>query len=170
MVGMLDSNETRALLMLLGDFKDGFVAVEDPLSPGQQIAMRVRMTDRPEITTQIIANRPVIKIRQQVVATVTSNSSGINYESGEYRSLLENRLAQVLTEDMRHLIKTSQTVDSDVIGLGLYMARNFQTMQQFESFQWLDRYSDADIEVSVDAKLRRFGLMWKTNPITEKTK
>jgi len=168
MVGMLDSNETRALLILLGDIKEGHVSVEDPMSPEQQISLRLRVRERPEIKTQIINNRPVIKIRQKVEGTVTSISSGINYESEEYQKLLENRLTQVLTEDMSHLIKTSQEVNSDVIGLGFYMARNFQTMQQLENFQWSDRYADADIDVVVEAKIRRFGLMWKSNFIPGK--
>ena len=167
MVGLLDSNETRALLILFGDFKTGFVSVEDPLSPTHTISLRLRAEQRPEITTEIINNRPFIKIRQQVDGTVTSISSGINYESEEYRGLLENRLTQVLTEDMNHLIKTSQAVNSDVIGLGLYMASNFQMMQQLENFHWLDRYGDADIEVVVEAKIRRSGLMWKTNSIVK---
>jgi spore germination protein KC len=165
MVGLLDSNETRALLILFGDFKTGFVAVEDPLSPTHTISLRLRAAERPKITTQVINNRPFIKIKQQVDGVVTSNGGGINYESEEYRGLLENRLTQVLTEDMNHLIKTSQAVNSDVIGLGLYMASNFQMMQQLENFHWLDRYGDADIEVVVEAKVRRSGLMWKTNPI-----
>lgn len=168
MVGILDSNETRALLILLGDFKSGLVSVVDPLSPKQQISMQVRVTKPPKIQTQIINNRPVIKIRQQVDGTVTSISSGINYENEEYSSLLENRLAQVLTDDMNNLITVSQAVNSDVIGLGLYMASNFQTMQQLENFHWPDRYADADIEIVVEAKIRRAGLMWKTNPIVKK--
>lgn len=167
MVGILDSDETRALLILLGDFTDGFFSVEDPLSPQQQISLRVRVQERPQITTQIINNRAVITIRQKVDGTVTSNASGINYESEEYRRLLENRLTQVLTDDMRNLIKVSQDVNSDVIGLGLYMGRNFQTMQQLEDFHWLERYADADIKIEVEAKIRRSELMWKTDPIVK---
>lgn len=168
LVGMLNSNETRALLLLLGQVENGFVSVSDPLAPDKQVSVRIKSDGHPQITTQIVDERPIIRIEQNVEGYITSNNSGINYENPEYGGLLESRLSQVLTEDMTSLIRTSQSANSDVIGLGFYMTRHFATMQQFKDFDWQTRYTDADIQVVVNAKVKRYGLMWKTNPIKKR--
>ncbi|MDU2064057.1 MAG: Ger(x)C family spore germination protein [Sporomusaceae bacterium] len=168
MVGILDSNETRIVNMLLGNFRQGFISLADPFSPEQQISLRLRVDDRPQIKARLDDGKAVIQIHQKVDAVISSNASGIHYESKEYQGVLEQAASQFLTEDAQRLLAKTQVYGCDVIGLEQYITPFLSSYQEYQSFNWSDRYKEADIQVDMTVKIRRTGLLWQTTPLQGK--
>lgn len=167
MVGVLNSSQTRLVSLFLTRLSSSYITIEDiqPSAEKKGINLQFWASDPPEITTEIVEGKPVAHIHLQLEGDLTSVSSGINYEVPEYRQQLENRLSQLLTQDLRGLIFYLQECDSDVLGIGDYFRPKFKTLPEFINFNWKEQYKDAQIDGDVQFKIRRTGLMLKTNPI-----
>lgn len=165
MVGELDSTETRIFNILQGQLTEGILSLDDPLAPDHQVTIQLRAEKKPEIQTGFTEEGfPVIRIEQEVEASIISIASGIHYESQEYQGLLEEAASRALTEDGERLIVKTQKVHSDVLGLGQYVAIHFATWPKFREYQWVKQYPKAKISLKMTVKVRRTGLMWQTYP------
>jgi spore germination protein KC len=69
---------------------------------------------------------------------------------------------------MNHTIKkTQKELKADIFGFGEHMAGNFFTIEDWEAFDWLSRYPDAKVNVSLNLKIRRTGSIFQTYPISQ---
>ncbi|MEN6412048.1 MAG: Ger(x)C family spore germination protein [Veillonellales bacterium] len=165
MVGTLTSNETRMLAILDNKFHKGFFVLEDPLMPNKSVHVNLRLGHGPEIKADSREGQAFITIDIFLEGEITSIPSGINYEQREYRTILEQEVSQVIRQDMLKMISKTQRLGVDPAGFGDHFRKNFATLPQFENAHWDQLYQQAEINVSVETKLRRSGLLWKTSPI-----
>lgn len=168
MVGVLTDEETRMLSILVNEFERGFITIEDPLEPSRGINVLMRPGSSPRIDTAFIDGRAVVRIHILMEGEVTSIGSGINYEDGEYRTLLENQISQLFELEMTQMLRHTQAVNADVANLSKYFRPHFARYQDFRSIDWDNLYSQMDIQVEVETKIRRFGLMRNTAPLRGK--
>jgi Ger(x)C family germination protein len=169
MTGLLDSSQTRLVSLFLTRLNSSYVVIDD-IQPGikeKKITLRFRAEGPPEVKTEIVEGKAVAHIHLELAGEITSVASGINYENPEYREQLESRLSQLFTQDFRQLIFHLQECDSDVLGIGDYFRPKFATLPEFIDFDWKGHFKDAQIDGDIQFKIRRTGLMWKTNPIEE---
>lgn len=164
MVGTLDSQETRILAMLQDHFTHGFYAVADPLEPGKKVNAMMRNGAKPKINVNIIDGREVISIHVFLEGDISSIPSGINYEMGEYKELLETEISAIVTQQIQGFIRHTQELGSDVVGFGYYLRPKFATYDELEKTNLEELYKSAEISVKVDTKIRRAGLMWRSSP------
>lgn len=164
MVGMLTNGETRLLAMLTGKYVRSYLTVEDPLAPKHGININLRQGEKPDYTTQIINGKPVARVTILLEGEITSVPSGINYEQGEYKELLEKFVDQILQQQMTDFVTRIQEAKADIVGFGYYFRSQFRTLPEWEEYAWPDRFPEAEITVEVKCKLRRTGLMWQTVP------
>lgn len=167
MVGTLSTIETRLLSYLLGHPTTGYLVVQDPLLSQDAINIRVRPGAAPEINGEFKDGIPSFQVKLEVEGEITGISSGINYETEEYLTLLENQMKLTLEEEIVNFIKKTQTMDSDIVGFGYYMRPNFKLEKDFREYNWHQHYREATFAVEVKAKIRRTGLMIRTLPVSE---
>ncbi len=76
---------------------------------------------------------------------------------------LNQHIQQVLYDDMMKLIeKVQKEYKADIFGFGRYLAANFATIQEWEEYNWLSRFSEAQINLDLDVHIRRTGMMRKS--------
>ncbi|WP_371381319.1 Ger(x)C family spore germination protein [Sporomusa aerivorans] len=167
MVGKLTGQETRMLAILRNEYSKGFIIVADPLVQNKQVNVAARLGESPKIKVRLADGRTYIDIKILLEGEVTSVSSGINYESKEYRPLLEHAVSNLVKLQMERMLTITQELGSDVAGFGYYAKRNFSTFQEWEQFEprWMSTYQHAEIAIDVETKLRRHGLLFRTSPI-----
>jgi spore germination protein KC len=165
LVGMLPSEETRMLAMLLGNYPRGFVVVDDPLAPQHDINVNFWLGRKPIINVDLLDEHAVININVFLEGGITSISSGINYESNEYKGLLEQRISEIVHQRMLQMLRRTQEWGADVVDFGYYVRPQYATDQEFKDLHWDAKYSNAEINVVVTTEIRRSGLMRKTSPI-----
>lgn len=169
LAGVLDSHQSRMMSIFYNNVDSAYLTVEDihPEAEKKPVSLRYKVQEKPEVETQIVDGIPVAHIHLKIEGELTSIASGVNYEAPEYREKLENRLSELFTQDLQGLIQTLQGLDSDALSIGDFFRPRFSTMPEFVDFDWKGKFKDAQIDGDVQFKIRRTGLLWKSNPIEE---
>ncbi|MGI6092828.1 MAG: Ger(x)C family spore germination protein [Veillonellaceae bacterium] len=164
MVGILNSQETRMMEILRGKFRQGFYSVEDPVMPGVQVTLDIRLGERPKLTAELNDGQASLGAEVFIEAEITNLPSGTNFEMEEYRPMLEEQLTRALEKSIMKMLDRTQAMQTDVVGFGYVARTNFRTYDEFMKLNWPEIYSQAEFQVKVKTKIRRTGLMWKTIP------
>lgn len=167
MVGVLNNTETRMLAIVLNKFTHSPLVVTDPLSPDQKIALNIRPAKKTKVAVSVSGEQQFIRVQAFLEADLISIHSGINYEAAEYKKLVENQVSNVIKEQLLDMIKHTQEVNSDVCGFGLFLRPLCDTFDQVQQVDFTYLFPNAKVEVEVQTKLRRSGLLWKTTRIIE---
>ncbi|WP_425058673.1 Spore germination protein B3 [Sporomusa carbonis] len=169
LVGLLTSEETRAMAIVHGDFDRGFVVVEDPLMPKENINCYIRLGSSPKIKVVMTDGRPVIDVTIKIEAEITSIGSGISYETGGYREQLEAQVSKVLEQQVTNMLIKTRDLQTDVVGFGYQARACFPTYRDYMAVDWATLYGQAEFKVAVSTRVRRTGLMWRSSGMRPET-
>jgi Ger(x)C family germination protein len=165
MVGVLNSEETRAVSLLQGEFSWGYLGVVDPLAPQKDfISLKVYTYSKPKITASLHDNKLLFTVKLNLEIEVLGITSGISYEMPEYRSLLETQTANLLKEQIMYMIKHTQALGTDPVGFGLYVRPQLNNTTELSNADLTKLYQQADFQIDVTTKMRRTGLIWQSTP------
>ncbi|MBP2646242.1 MAG: germination protein, Ger(x)C family [Firmicutes bacterium] len=165
MVGMLPSEETRMLAMLLGNYPRGFMTMTDPLAPQHSVNVNLRLGRKPKINVNISGEHAVISVNVFLEGDLAGIPSGINYESPENTRLLNQQISEIVRQKMLLMLQQTQEWGADVVDFGYYIRPKYATNQEFENLHWDAIYPNAEFNVVVTTQIQRTGLMHKTSPI-----
>lgn len=159
MVGVLNGEEVRALLVLQNRFQGAFDAIPDPDEPGEHvIILHLNPGRRTRFVVERLGEKPAIRAHITLEAEVVAMPSGIDYSLPDRQDDLERAIEQHVVENVTRLIEKTQRWKSDVAGFGRYAVSAFPTVQAWEAYDWPSRYPEAEITFTVDVHLRRYGL------------
>jgi len=166
MVGTLDADELGIRKMFNNTFKRTIMDVPDPNHPGKFIIMEVNPRTGPDIDISIDENGyPVIKVHLRLEGEVISIQSGTHYETPENIGIIEAAVEKKVMKDIAVTINKSKELEADFFGFGLQAKKLFPTWPRWEAYRWDEKYPQADIEVTVDYRVRRTGLLHEMAPI-----
>jgi len=157
MVGILSGEETRLLLMLTNWFERGIFSVPDPRDPELDITLEIRKGRPARIQVDISGSRPRISGRIRLEGHVLSMPVETDYTEPQFQAELESEFADFLEGEISHLIQKTQKWETDIFGFGHVAARQFATIQDWENYNWPKHYPEAEVDVSVEMTIRRFG-------------
>ena len=165
MVGELDGTDTIIHLLCTGDFVHSYWTVPDPLSEGYYVLIDVKQSRKPRHHVEIVDGDPVIHITLNLEGDLLSVQSAVNYEVGENSLTLESSVESLVKEQVsRFLDKTISEFKSDICGFGQHARKLFTTWAEWEAYQWKSKYKDATYTINVNFKIRRPGLILKSEP------
>ncbi|MCE5286976.1 MAG: Ger(x)C family spore germination protein [Pelosinus sp.] len=165
LIGVLDSDETRAAAILQNKFYNGYIGVVDPLAPEKDVInINIFMTEKPTITADLSGDKPTFHIDVKLEGELLGVTSYINYEAPKYRELLENQTANLMKGQIMKMLKHTQTLGTDPAGLGLYLRPKFSNTAKLQDANLTALYEAAQFEVNVSVKIRRTGLLRQSSP------
>ena len=165
MVGVLNSDETRAVAILKNKLSNASVGVVDPLKPEKDfISLTIRNGAKPKITADMNGGQPIFNAEVLIDAEIFGISSGINYESPPYREQLEAQVSKMIEGQLLGMIKHTQELGTDPVAFGLYLRPSFANFDELEKANLTTLYQAATVNVKVTAKIRRTGLLLQTSP------
>ena len=167
MVGTLNGDETRFLLMARGEFKRGLFTIPDPKKPELALPLDVRIGKRPAIKVSLRDSKPVINLKVQLDGDILAVQSMIDYEQPSQKKLLEQEFQKVAQSGIEDVIRKCQRLNADVFNFGDYAARSFLTIGDFEKYNWNSRFKDAQVKVDVSFIIRRTGTQIKSSPLRD---
>lgn len=166
MIGELDGEETLYHLMLDGEYNHSFITIPDPLKKEDMVILDVKQSRYPVKRVDISGGKPKIYAKIMLEADIQAIESGIEYERPENIRILEKSYEDFIREGIsRYLKRTTGEFKADINGFGKIAKIKFLTWDEWEKFNWLNKYKDSTFDVDVDLKIRRTGLMIKTVPI-----
>ena len=165
MAGALDTEETRAFIIMQNRLERTFLVVEDPLVPKNTVNIALRNGRKPKIDIVSLGENPVINIDVFLEGEISAIPSGIAYEEEDYRNILETQVSNTIKHELQNMLAKTQSWGADIVDFGYYSRGKFTTMQEMYDYNWRKRYSQAEFHITVNTELRRSGLMQKTVPI-----
>lgn len=168
MLTELNGTETRALLMLRGEFKRGFFTVQDPKKPELIIPLDIRPKGKPKVRMSFKDGIPNIDITVPLKGTILAIQSGLHYEQDPLLSLLEKTFEKETKSEIDQLINKCKGLNLDVFKFGDVGARYFATIQEWEKYNWNSKFKDAKINTQVEFVIQRTGTRTKTSPIPDR--
>ncbi|MGI6776517.1 MAG: Ger(x)C family spore germination protein [Acetivibrionales bacterium] len=168
MVGKLNGDETRFLLMASDKFKTGRFTIPDPGNPELIVPFRVRKTDSPEVKVKFEGEKPVVELKLKLEGDILAVQSRINYEDEGLKPQLEEAFKQHVKEGLDLLIKKCLKWGTDVLHFGDHAVKNvgrFSTIQEWEEYNWNGHFKDSEVFVEVEFEIRRAGSMLKSEPV-----
>lgn len=153
MVGVLNTRECQVYAFLLDDFEDSFVAFPDLEEPEKYyFSLNIRRVQPVEVETSVDSdNKAHIKIKIMVNGLLgVSQNPNINYlENPDKREALNAFAEEIMRKRCQELVdKLQSEYRADILQLGRRMARNFRTIDEWEAYNWDEKFTDAEIEVS----------------------
>ncbi|HWI63273.1 MAG TPA: Ger(x)C family spore germination protein [Symbiobacteriaceae bacterium] len=157
MIGILNGEDMRMILMLQDKFRRGLFSIQDPHRKDLFVSMEIHQGRPMRMDVDLSGPRPRIHATVTLEGELLSIQSNTDYTEPELQTELEQATVGALEERMQTLIKKTQTWDTDVIGIGQAMVSKFPTVEAWETYDWPSRYKDVEITADVRYTLRRFG-------------
>jgi hypothetical protein len=167
MVGEMDGDAARDYLLVNGQFHDTDKTIADPLIKDTFVVLDVIQRRNPVRRVRIVGGKPQISVQIDLDADIAAIQSGYNYEDPEKLPILERAVETQLQDEIaRFLGRTAGEFHSDICGFGNSAKGLFLTQRDWNDYHWLQQYKDATFDVKVKVKIRRPGLILRSEPIT----
>ena len=165
MAGELNGDETRLLLMVRNEFNKGYWTLRDPKKPQFVVPINIRKAKDTDVRVSFKNDKPIINLKIYLEGDIGAIQSRINYESTELKSIVEEALKQEIKRGMDKLIEKCKALKADVFDFGLSAAMHFGTIEEWEKYNWLKRFEEAQINTEVEFTVKRTGVMLKSSEI-----
>jgi Ger(x)C family germination protein len=165
MVGKLTGDETRLMQMANGDFKMAFFTMQDPKKPSLIIPLDIRRLRKPSVKIKFEGDKPVIHLKVELEGDLLAIQSRINYEQPELKPVLEKAFEKQIKEDLDKLMEKAKGLKTDIFGFGQIAAVHFLTIQEWEKYNWSNKFQNAEITTEVKFMIRRTGTQLRSSPI-----
>ncbi|WP_099361994.1 Ger(x)C family spore germination protein [Fredinandcohnia onubensis] len=161
MIGKLSVQETRLTLLLNKEaINPSFlVAFPDPFKKNYYITARFTQVTSPKITVDVSKPVPIIKVNLPIQAKILTDHSMVSYADDEKkRAELKNHIKKGFEQRINDLIKRSQEeFKADLFGFSLVARKHFLTIPQWENYDWMRSYPEADFSINMDITFTEFG-------------
>ena len=143
---------------------DGFlISIPDPNSEDEVIDIYLTPTSNTTIKVKLLNGSPYIKLECRFAGRIQSASENTNYLDDnlldEISSACNSYLESILSD---YLYKTAKNFKSDINGFGQEAKKNFLTLEDFEDYNWKEKYKDSFFDVNVNSSIRSSLLLTNT--------
>lgn len=161
MIGTLTVQETRITQLINANMRNfSFLAAfPDPFIKDYWITARYTQETVPEIKVDVTPKPPKIKVVLPLFVEVLTDHSMVNYaKNQEKRELLRDHIIKRIEEHITELVKrTKEEFKGQPFSFSIAARKHFFTMQEWDQYNWMKTYPEADVEVRVDVTFGEFG-------------
>lgn len=161
LVGELNGNETRALLMIRGEYEASSIVIQDPFDPKLRISSYVFEKKNPDIKITFHEGKVNIQVKVFLEGSLQNVQSAMNIEKAHMPEV-EDAYKKFIKEKLDQTIKKCQELNCDVFDFGYKAAAQFWTIQDWEKYDWLSHFKDTQVTTEVEFIIRRTGTMIMT--------
>lgn len=160
LVGQLNKRETRGLLWVIDEVKSGIIDVECKDGSGKVSLeiIRAKSKIKPEISNDKIR----MKINIEEEGNIGSQSCLENMELPPEIEALEQEKAAVIESEILAALTKAKKLNADIFGFGELIHKKHPRQWKELENRWDEIFPDIEVEVKVDAKLRRAGRLSST--------
>jgi len=157
-VGYLTGKEALDLNIMRGSVRTAKLRFQEPQHPGDALGLSVRRERRPHVHVTVGKTISVL-VEVPLDADITDTGSGVDYSMTSKRQQLEKDLDKAYgTELTTVLRKVAQKYNADCLPISQTVRKNFPTHEAFARYPWHQQLANADIRVTVDLHVRRYGV------------
>ncbi|WP_449537059.1 Ger(x)C family spore germination protein [Ferdinandcohnia sp. Marseille-Q9671] len=161
MIGTLTVEETRIahLLNKWANKPSFLVTFRDPFLKDYWITARYTQLSSPQITTDVSTKQPKIMITVPLQVEILTDHSMVNYaKHEEKRKELKEHITKRIEKKMKEFVtRTQEEFQANPFGFSLVARKHFLTIPEWEKYDWMKAYPEADVSINVDIKFGEFG-------------
>ncbi len=161
MVGELNGNETRSMLMLRGDFIETHMVIPDPADPNLRIGAVVFQKRKPDIKIVFEDGKAKISAKVFLDAALQNVQSAESIEK-EKKTPVEEAFERFVKEKLDQTVKKCQELNCEAFDFGYKASVQFWTIQDWEKYNWLSSFKNAEVTTEVEFVIRRTGTLVAT--------
>lgn len=167
LVGWLDERETRGFLWLIGEVRGTLVDITTPGMPGYLITLEVRQAES-KIIPLVEGGRVSFQVKVKIGADIGQLQSGIKLTSSLIPELEAACSAVVKKEIKDTLERVRREYQVDIFGFGEELNRRYPKVWKEREERWGTEFPVVPIEIVVESKIERAGLVSSRVPVEEK--
>lgn len=155
----IDENETRGMMWVLGQVENGVIEVENLLNNNTTISLEIirsKSKIKPHIKDGQISITVEIEEEGNIGAAPIPSS---DLSDPENIKKIEERKEKAIKKEVEHIVKKSQDLNTDIFGFGREIYRKYPQMWKNIEKEWDEIFPTLEVNVIVDAKIRRSGLI-----------
>lgn len=160
LIGELSAQESIWHMIVSNNLKSCILGIPNPIGDSESIDINVKLASVPKKSVTFVNGTPHISCKINInakilSATKESTSSVNNYYNNENSKLIEETCNEYWKKNIsNYLYKTSKDYHADIDGFGKYAVKYFATIQDWESYNWLDNYQNCIFNVEVNTNLK----------------
>ena len=160
LVGELTGIESLAHLMVTNTFVSSNITIPSPFAQNEIIDLSITKNKDTKNEIELVNGYPYIKSSINLEAYVLSSGNNLDFTQEKNLQLLEKYSESYLKEKIiSYLYKTSKEFHSDIAGFGRKLFKNYLTIEDFKSLDWLNIYKNSFFEVDVTVHVRSSQLL-----------
>lgn len=151
MCGTLTATESICHLLLINSLKSCVVLIDNPLSPDRQSSISLIPEKSSNVNVSIENDIPIISVELCLSANILSLESNVDYSSQEVLDSYSSAAKEYLENEFNNYFnKMSKEYSIDIDHFSTRALSHFLTIQDWENFNWNEKFKDAKFNVSVN--------------------
>lgn len=161
-VGELTSMDSICHLILKNQLQTALISIPDPFDSAGLINLSLLQYKSPDISVKLINGSPYIDCKVYLKATIVSLSSNSDFSTKNNLETISNYANSYMKSHINdYLYKTSKEYNSDIVGFGRNLLKNYPTVNDWKNINWKSNYKNSFFNVDVDTKIITSNLILK---------
>jgi len=161
LVGNLTADQTLSHQLITNELDFSTINITSPFNQNETLDIYISTFKNPKIKVDISNGSPFVQVNLFVAARIVSfNSYEINLLTEDKLNLIQNTVKRHIEKQIYdYLNTTAKEYKSDISGFGRYAVKNFRTINDWESYNWLENYQNSTFKVNVDISIKTGNLL-----------
>lgn len=161
--GELTATESICHLLITNDVDSCIISIINPLSTDKNMELQLTPSKKSKVSTKINGDSVKISIDISVDADIKTLEENIDYADIETLDKISNSTEDYLKNQLNnYLNKLSREYNSDIDHFGIHALKQFATIDDFENFNWKEKFKNAEFEINVKVNMISSLLITKT--------
>ena len=158
-VGKLTGSEARGLLWVIDKIKSGIIVVDCPNEEGKMSLEIIRASSK--IIPEIQEDKVHIQVKIKEEGHIGDQECPGELSSENIKKIEEMK-ASVIRSEVLSAVEIAQDLNTDVFGFGDAVHRKYPKEWKELEKQWDEVFPEIEVEIIVEAKVRRSGILMKS--------
>lgn len=156
LVGTLTSNQTLSHQLITNKLEFSTINIPSPFNPNETLDVYISTLKKPKIKVSITSGSPFVETDFYITARILSfNSNEVNTITEDRLSAIQASVTKFLQDQIYDYFNTTaKEYDSDISGIGRYAVKNFKTIDDWKSYNWLENYKNSTFKVNVNVAIK----------------
>ncbi len=149
----LTALETLSYSIIRNEVSNFTITMESPFDPLSKIDITLDSLSVPNIYVDI-KEAPSINISLNLRGKVLNELTEANYSNSDALIKLNDSVKKYLSNQiLSYLNKTAREFKCDLNGFNKYAKKNFYTNQDFEKYNWPEKYVNANFNLDINSNI-----------------
>lgn len=161
MIGLLTGEETRLCMHLQprSTFSSLQATFPDPLDESQRVSIRFIKETNNRFKLDLDGEVPVIDVTVPLLVDILAVPSGVDYATDLQKQELfkEHIKASIEGKARKFIKKTQEEFEGEPFLWSELVRRKFDTWDEYERYDWMEKYPEAIINLNYELSIRRMG-------------